>query len=98
MMGWDFRFLLDLTGRLQQLVVKAEVAIERLRDRSQRKLCARVSEGVETVHRKGSGYVDRGRDRERDREEEDKEGEKKEEEEKEGRGAGGPVLPVPSGT
>lgn len=49
--GWagPFRFLLDLTGSLQQLAVKAEVAIEMLRDRSQRQLCARVSEGVETI-------------------------------------------------
>lgn len=70
-------------------MVKTEVAREMLRDRSQRQLCARVSGGVETVHRKGSGYVDRGRDLERDREEEGKEGEEEKEEGKEGRGAGG---------
>lgn len=72
------------------------MAIEMLRDGSQRKLCARVPEGVETVHRKGSGYVDRGRDQERDREEGEVGG-------KGGRVRGkgpwrGPVIPIPSGT
>lgn len=63
--------------------MRAGAAVEMLSERGMRKLCARVSEGVETVYAQKMEWVWRPRERGGGEEEKEKEG---------------PVLPAASGT
>lgn len=68
-------------------MVRAGAAFEMLRDRGKRKLCARVSEGVETVYARKMKWVWRPRERGRRRRRGEREG-----------GKEGSVLPAALGT